>query len=158
MPYSSSPLGTLPSRSSPTPSSAVAVPGTSLRLSTSISPALFSNELEYLHTGQGLSEAFDFLFDTLESTNKAEATELRIDKLRKDLVFMWRSRLYSDVRISLTGNFSSTDHENTTTIFSSPSHRFILPSLSYCPRRLALFHDQSHAQNPNNNPRILTLP
>ncbi|KAI0915857.1 hypothetical protein AcV5_003350 [Taiwanofungus camphoratus] len=41
---------------------------------------------------------------------------------------MWRSRLYSDVRIALTGNFSSTNHENATAIFSS--HRFILVSRS----------------------------
>ncbi|KAI0697014.1 hypothetical protein BC835DRAFT_801481 [Cytidiella melzeri] len=41
---------------------------------------------------------------------------------------MWRSRLYSDVRIALTGNFSSANHENTTAIFSS--HRFILVSRS----------------------------
>ena len=48
-------------------------------------------------------------------------------KQRKDLVFMWRSRLYSDVRISLTGNFGGS-HESPTTIFSS--HRFILISRS----------------------------
>ena len=55
---------------------------------------------------------------------------LRIDKLRKDLVFMWRSRLYPDVRIALTGNFSSSDAhgEPKTAIFSS--HRFILVSRS----------------------------
>ncbi|PIL23652.1 hypothetical protein GSI_14965 [Ganoderma sinense ZZ0214-1] len=41
---------------------------------------------------------------------------------------MWRSRLYSDVRISLTGTFSSTNHESSTAIFSS--HRFILVSRS----------------------------
>jgi hypothetical protein len=41
---------------------------------------------------------------------------------------MWRSRLYSDIRIALTGNFSSTNHESATAIFSS--HRFILVSRS----------------------------
>ena len=41
---------------------------------------------------------------------------------------MWRSRLYSDIRISLTGAFSSTNHENATAIFSS--HRFMLVSRS----------------------------
>jgi hypothetical protein len=105
------------------------IPGALLRHSTSISPTLFSNELEYLYTGQGFSEAFEFLFDYLEATNsEAEAAELRIDKLRQDLVFMWRSRPYSDVRISLTGTFSSTNQETTTAVFSS--HRFILVSRS----------------------------
>jgi hypothetical protein len=49
----------------PTTSSAVAIPGTLLRLSTSISPAFFSNELklEYLYTGQGFGEAFEFLLN-----------------------------------------------------------------------------------------------
>jgi hypothetical protein len=41
---------------------------------------------------------------------------------------MWRSRLYSDVRIALTGNFSSTNHEDSTAVFSS--HRFMLVSRS----------------------------
>lgn len=115
--------------SSPAQSSAPNPPSSLLRLSTSINPALFSNELEYLYTGQGFGEAFEFLFDSSETNHSdTDAEELRIDKLRKDLVFMWRSRLYSDVRIALTGNFSSSSHENTTAIFSS--HRFILVSRS----------------------------
>jgi len=181
-PYSSSPLGTLPTTSalsldtspslsrtpspsafrssSPVPSNTVPTTGTLLRLSTSISPALFSNELEYLYTGQGFGEAFEFLFDSPESTNgDAEAAELRIDKLRKDLVFMWRSRLYSDVRIALTGNFSSTNHENTTAIFSS--HRFILVSRSpYFHTALIAWPSatKNHTQNSTNEPLTLTLP
>ena len=98
-----------------------------LRLTTSINPTLFSNELEYLYTSQGFGEAFEFLFDSSDGEEHDDPESMRIDKLRKDLVFMWRSRLYSDVRIALTGNFSSS-HENTTAIFSS--HRFILVSRS----------------------------
>lgn len=41
---------------------------------------------------------------------------------------MWRSRLYSDVRIALEGNFSSQNHETTMAIFSS--HRFVLVARS----------------------------
>ncbi|KAI0630919.1 hypothetical protein C8Q77DRAFT_1062198 [Trametes polyzona] len=148
VPYSSSPTGTLPAQSalslslgvdfsshsrspspapyrstSPTPSTSA---GGLLRLPTNISPSLFSNELEYLYTGKGLGSAFDFLFDTTDSAEEGDGDEARIDKLRKDLVFMWRSRLYSDVRIALTGNFSSSNHESTTAVFSS--HRFILAS------------------------------
>ncbi|KAJ7116119.1 hypothetical protein C8R43DRAFT_1038512 [Mycena crocata] len=124
------------------------------RLSTGISPALFANELEYLYTGQGFGEAFEFLFDEAggggsnflsgagedgASVSGVDAEELRIDKLRKDLVFMWRSRLYSDVRIALTsngpppsskGNPDDDDdaHSRQMPVFSS--HRFILASRS----------------------------
>ncbi|EGO03664.1 hypothetical protein SERLA73DRAFT_69514 [Serpula lacrymans var. lacrymans S7.3] len=145
VPYPSSPSGTIPAQStlslpelngtsrspspfrgpSPSPSTST---GAILRLPTSINPALFSNELEYLYTGKGLGQAFEFLFDTSENREEGDGEESRIDKLRKDLVFMWRSRLYSDVRIALTGSFSSTNHESATAIFSS--HRFILVSRS----------------------------
>ncbi|KAI0071874.1 hypothetical protein K474DRAFT_1668508 [Panus rudis PR-1116 ss-1] len=148
VPYSSSPTGTLPAQSalsltlgvdygaisrSPSPFRAASPsPSTNagqlLRLPTSINPTLFSNELEYLYTGKGFGAAFEFLFDTSETREEGDAEEARIDKLRKDLVFMWRSRLYSDVRIALTGTFSSHNHETTTAIFSS--HRFMLVSRS----------------------------
>ncbi|KAG5642183.1 hypothetical protein DXG03_003446 [Asterophora parasitica] len=162
-PYASSPPPTTSalsldiSRSSRSPSPfrssspASVAPAGLLRLSTSINPALFSNELEYLYTGQGFGEAFEFLYDSADSTHdEAEAEELRIDKLRKDLVFMWRSRLYSDVRISLTGNFSSSNHENTTAIFSS--HRFVLVS------RSPYFHTALIAWPNKQEQQILTLP
>lgn len=148
-PYSTSPTPTLPAQSalslslgvdygvisrSPSPFHRAVSPSPStniggvLRLHASVNPTLFSNELEYLYTGKGFGEAFEFLFDSPEQREEGDAEESRIDKLRKDFVFMWRSRLYSDVRIALTGNFSSTNHENTTAIFSS--HRFILVSRS----------------------------
>jgi hypothetical protein len=144
MPYPSSPTGTLLGQSSfslslnipptscspspfcgplPTPSN---TPGTLLRLKSSINSALF--ELKYLYTGNGFREAFESLFDTSESCEEGDAEENRIDKLCKDLVFMWCSRLYSDICIVLTGNFSSTNHKDLTTIFSS--HRFMLVSRS----------------------------
>ncbi|KAF9477702.1 hypothetical protein BDN70DRAFT_994783 [Pholiota conissans] len=121
----------------PSPSNAPHQTSSLLRITTSINPALFSNELEYLYTGKGFGEAFEFLFDSNDAREHAftsgvdadDAEAMRIDKLRKDLVFMWRSRLYSDVRIALTGNFgpsSGANHESTTAIFSS--HRFILVS------------------------------
>ncbi|KAI1785245.1 hypothetical protein LXA43DRAFT_1117799 [Ganoderma leucocontextum] len=151
IPYSASPTGTLPAHSalslnlapdysspsrSPSPSPyrpsspspSTNNPGALLRLPTNINPALFSKELEYLYTGKGLGHYFEFLFDAAENSEEGDGDEARLDKLRKDLVFMWRSRLYSDVRISLTGSFSSTNHESSTAIFSS--HRFILISRS----------------------------
>ncbi|TCD60035.1 hypothetical protein EIP91_010856 [Steccherinum ochraceum] len=173
-PYSSSPTGTLPAQStfslslgvdygpvsrspspfqratSPAPSTAT---GALLRLPTSINPVLFTNELEYLYTGKGFGVAFEFLFDTSESREEGDAEEARVDKLRKDLVFMWRSRLYSDVKIALTGNFSSGNHDSTTAIFSS--HRFMLIS------RSPYFHSQlvkwGVSQKPEE-PLTVTLP
>ncbi|KAJ3982484.1 hypothetical protein F5890DRAFT_1415621 [Lentinula detonsa] len=130
------------SRNSPAPSTMTTKDGVVVtRLHTTITPALFINELEYLYTGQGFGEAFEFLYDSTGDASlgdgEAEAQEIRLDKLRKDLVFMWRSRLYSDVKISLavnpTDNFSTSssgnkEHENTTAVFST--HRFILVSRS----------------------------
>ncbi|TEB20540.1 hypothetical protein FA13DRAFT_1820091, partial [Coprinellus micaceus] len=142
-----------------------------LRISTNINPALFGNELEYLYTGQGFGEAFEFLFDSSEtrdvhhmltagvsssSSDELDAESLRVDKLRKDLVFMWRSRLYSDVRIALTGNFSTTSHDNTTAIFSS--HRFIL--VSRCPYFYDALLNWPSKPPPSSNgePPTLNLP
>ena len=96
-------------------------------LTTSINPNLFSKELEYLYTGKGLGATFDFFYDSSEHyREEGDAEESRIDKLRKDLVFMWRSRLYSDVRIGIEG--SSSTHEGLAAVFST--HRFILVSRS----------------------------
>jgi hypothetical protein len=80
-----------------------------LRLTSSINSTLFSNELEYLYIGKGFGEAFEFLFDSSASSSRdrhlrgvdddddddADPESLRIDKLRRDSVFRWRSRLYS---------------------------------------------------------------
>ena len=173
VPYSASPTGTLPAQSalsltlgvdfsgisrSPSPFRAVSPapstnPGGLLRLPTSINPTLFTQELEYLYTGKGFGAAFEFLFDTPESHDEGDAEEARIDKLRKDLVFMWRSRLYSDVKIALSGTFSSHNHEPTTAIFSS--HRFILVSRSPYFRAQLL---QWNTSPKNNEPLTLSLP
>ncbi|KAI0349997.1 hypothetical protein OH77DRAFT_1150161 [Trametes cingulata] len=175
VPYSSSPTGTLPAQSalslslgvdfsspsrSPSPApyrTSSPAPSTNtgalLRLPTNINPTLFSNELEYLYTGKGLGQAFEFLFDSADSSEEGDGDEARIDKLRKDLVFMWRSRLYSDVRIALTGNFSSSNHESTTAVFSS--HRFILVS------RVPYFNTQLlqwGVKHTPGEPLTLTLP
>ncbi|KAF4586604.1 hypothetical protein EYR40_010616 [Pleurotus pulmonarius] len=175
LPYSSSPNGGYPTASalslslgletpgvprspspyrtgSPAPSVA---PGTVLRLSTSINPTLFSNELEYLYTGKGMGEAFEFLFDSAESRDEGDAEELRMDKLRKDLVFMWRSRLYSDVRLALTGTFSTSHHEDSTAVFSS--HRFILISRSNYFHNALVSWPSAPKQRPGE-PLTLQLP
>jgi hypothetical protein len=83
---------------SPTPSN---MTGILMQIPTMNNPMLFQNELEYLYTGKGFSEAFEFLFDTAEKHEEGDAQDNRIDKLRKDLVFLWRSRLYLDVHIEI---------------------------------------------------------
>ncbi|KAG8745733.1 hypothetical protein FRC10_007213 [Ceratobasidium sp. 414] len=125
---SPSPFGAPQRSQSPAPSMGN---GTLLRLPLAMNPVLFTNELEYLYTGKGMGEAFEFLFDTSAENGQAKRTGSvteteRREKLRKDLVYMWRSRLYSDVRITLTGSFSSSNTEVATAVFSS--HRFILVS------------------------------
>ncbi|KAH9915626.1 uncharacterized protein B0H18DRAFT_1124832 [Fomitopsis serialis] len=174
LPYSSSPTGTLPAQSalsltlgvdftsvsrspspfrapSPAPSAST---GAVLRIPIAINPILFCNELEYLYTGKGFGEAFEFLFDSTASPEEGNDEDARIDKLRKDLVFMWRSRLYSDIRISLTGIFSSTNHEPTTAIFSS--HRFMLVSRSAYFRTQLL--DWADSLKASGEPFTVTLP
>ncbi|CEH17737.1 hypothetical protein CBOM_04129 [Ceraceosorus bombacis] len=65
-----------------------------------VSPAFFEATLEYLYTAEeSMVEAFEFLFEDRPAL--AGKAEERLEKLRQDLVFMWRSRLYSDVRIML---------------------------------------------------------
>ncbi|KAF9512903.1 hypothetical protein BS47DRAFT_1393787 [Hydnum rufescens UP504] len=129
---------------------------TLLRLTTAISPSLFSNQLEYIYTGKGIGAAFEFLFDSPEGIDGAvDVDATRIDKLRKDLVFMWRSRLYSDVKIALTGPFSP-DSEEATAVFSS--HRFILASRSSYFRALFLSGFASVTPTSSSGPITITLP
>ncbi|KAJ6612107.1 hypothetical protein B0H10DRAFT_2192593 [Mycena sp. CBHHK59/15] len=164
-------------RNSPSPSpspfrTASPAPSTTVdgitRLTTSINPALFSNELEYLYTGQGFGEAFEFLFDEQQGDADVaagdDAEELRIDKLRKDLVFMWRSRLYSDIRIALTSNGPPAPgddddaHDRQMPVFSS--HRFILASrCSYFHTALVSWPSPSKSLSSSlGDPLTLSLP
>lgn len=130
------------------------MPGQPLRIPTFINHTLFSNELEYLYTGKGLGDAFEFLFDTSETRAEEDGGAGRIDKLRKDLVFMWRSRLYSDIRIALEGSFSSQNHETAVAIFAS--HRFVLVSRSpYFQTQLLKW---PVSPPPPGEPHTVTLP
>ena len=78
-----------PSNFRPT-SPAPSVIGSLIRISLNYNTALFSNELEYLYTGKGFDDAFDA---NEKNASEGEADEARIAKLRKDIVYMWRSRL-----------------------------------------------------------------
>ncbi|KAL5523343.1 hypothetical protein ACEPAF_1610 [Sanghuangporus sanghuang] len=140
-PYPASIRSTSPSHFRPI-SPASSTIGSLTHISLSHNPVLFSNELEYLYTGKGFGDAFEFLFDANEKgpEGDADAEEARVDKLRKDLVYMWRSRLYSDVRIELHNDVPSMDasgnenEEETRPVFCS--HRFVLVS------RSPYFYDQ----------------
>ena len=92
--YNASVRSVSPSNFRPT-SPAPSVIGSLTRISLSHNPAFFSYELEYLYTGKVFCDAFEFLFDANEkNASEGEADEARIAKLRKDIVYMWRSRLY----------------------------------------------------------------
>jgi hypothetical protein len=85
---------------------------------------------------------------------EGDGDDQRTEKLRKDLVYMWRSRLYSDVRLSITGHFRSTsvpEEETASAQFSS--HRFMLVS------RSAYFRTQllGGFANPTSDGTALTL-
>ncbi|QRW05463.1 The BTB (BR-C, ttk and bab)/POZ (Pox virus and Zinc finger) domain [Ceratobasidium sp. AG-Ba] len=156
---SPSPFGAPQRTQSPVPSTGS---GILLRIPLAMNPALFSNELEYLYTGKGMGQAFEFLFDTSAENGQTKRTDSvieteRIEKLRKDLVYMWRSRLYSDVRITLTGTFSSSNNEVATAVFSS--HRFILVSRVPYFRTLLSSTYAPVGQNISSaNPLALSLP
>lgn len=65
-----------------------------------VSPAFFEATLEYLYTAEeSVVDVFEFLNE--DRVSPKDGVEKRLDKLRQDLVFMWRSRLYSDVDIVL---------------------------------------------------------
>ncbi|KIM37599.1 hypothetical protein M413DRAFT_30792 [Hebeloma cylindrosporum] len=140
-------------------STASTVPAISplLRLPITISPSLFSSELEYLYTGKGFAEAFEFLFGSFETPEQNPGEDHDSDsqcvhQLRKDLTFMWRSQLYSDLRIVVTGNFKG-GYESFTAIFAI--HRFILVSRSPYFSRALRWRIESPV---NNELPILSLP
>ena len=91
--YNASIRSVSPSNFRPT-SPAPSVIGSLTRISLNHNPALFSNELEYLYTGKGFGDAFEFLFDANEkNASGGEADEAHIAKVRKDIVYIWRSIL-----------------------------------------------------------------
>ena len=136
-----------PSNFRPT-SPAPSVIGSLTRISLKHNPALFPNELEYLYTGKG----FDDAFDTNEKNgSEGEADEARIAKVRKDIVYMWRSRLYSDIIIEIhedvptIGNSTTTEEETAPAFYS---HRFILAT------RAPYFYDQLITYGLKNLPLL----
>ncbi|KAN0065193.1 hypothetical protein ACQY0O_001690 [Thecaphora frezii] len=67
-----------------------------------VSQAYFEATLEYLYTGeQSMVDAFEFLYEDRVATDAEKGPAEKQEKLRSDLTFMWRSKLYSDVKIVL---------------------------------------------------------
>jgi hypothetical protein len=88
--------------------------GTLMRIPTANNPTLFQNELAYLYTGNKALAGCSSLFDTAEKHKEGDAEE---NRLREDLMFMWRSRLYSDVRIEISILIASVRPGVTVSIF-----------------------------------------
>ncbi|GAA5903440.1 hypothetical protein JCM5296_006254 [Sporobolomyces johnsonii] len=64
---------------------------------------VFETSLEYFYTAGKETEAFAVVLDGFLDGGPEEAEDLTgIPKLRQDLLFCWRSKLYSDVEIALT--------------------------------------------------------
>ena len=89
--------------------------------------AILLKQLEYLYTARGSGQTLEFPLNKPPESGEGDGSETMLDKLRKDIVFLLESRLYSDIKISITGVFSR-GTESTTATFSS--HRFVLASRS----------------------------
>ncbi|OCF59112.1 hypothetical protein L486_03613 [Kwoniella mangroviensis CBS 10435] len=124
-----------------------------LQLQSEEIPELFLTQLEWLYTGEGLGDVVHWI-DTEPESNNSSSKPLRPssssngdlkerrEKLGQDLTYMWRSKLYADVRIHLDHSISSpsgddntddsdgssVDSLSSTAVFTS--HKFILSSRS----------------------------
>ncbi|KAL7416386.1 hypothetical protein BDY24DRAFT_412573 [Mrakia frigida] len=135
-----------------------------LRLRVGVTPQMFKAELEWLYTGEGMGEVVEWLNDRegrapgggggglgLGLGLEGEGGEWgriegpggvgsKTERLRNDLVYMWRSKLYSDVKITLplpsTRDPSapldtvSDDPSSSATTATFSTHKFILASRS----------------------------
>ncbi|WVQ68951.1 uncharacterized protein L199_007160 [Kwoniella botswanensis] len=125
-----------------------------LQLQSEEIPEMFLTQLEWLYTGEGLGDVVHWIDTESESDNTSSSRPLRPsstsqgdlkerrDKLGQDLTYMWRSKLYADVRIHLDhlisspssgentddSDGSSVDSLSSTAVFTS--HKFILSSRS----------------------------
>lgn len=120
-----------------------------MRLAHGDTPELFRAQLEWLYTGEGFGDVVEWISDEdgegpgdgagsiRDSLGRRGNQADRRDKLGQDLTYMWRSKLYADVRIhldspSLDGASGSEESDDSTDSLSSTaiftSHRFILAS------------------------------
>ena len=91
--YNASVRSVSPSNFRPT-SPAPSVIGSLTRISLNHNPALFSNELEYLYTGKGFGDAFEFLFDANEKyMTEGEDVSQKYVKM----LYIYRDRDYTRI-------------------------------------------------------------
>ncbi len=80
-----------------------------------VSQAFFEATLQYLYTGEEpMVDAFEFLFEDRLASDSEVTPEQKLDKLRTDLTFMWRSKLYSDVKVALGDDDDDDDSDERT--------------------------------------------
>ncbi|WVQ83988.1 hypothetical protein IAT38_006133 [Cryptococcus sp. DSM 104549] len=109
-------------------------------------PTFFHSQLEWMYTGDGFSDDMVWQDNSASEENNqllfqkpAETTSRsrQREQLSQDMTYMWRSKLYADVRLHLTGypenddsdqSDLSADSFSSTAVFTS--HRFILASRS----------------------------
>lgn len=121
-----------------------------MRLTHGDTPEMFQAQLEWLYTGEGFGDVVEWISEedsaaagtsVRDSLGRRGDRHERRDKLGQDLTYMWRSKLYVDVRIHLDSGSStsedrekssdsdeSTDSLSSTAVFTA--HRFILVSRS----------------------------
>jgi hypothetical protein len=114
-----------------------------------------------MYTGQGMSDVFNFLFDESQPRGSHISEDNAADKLREDLLFMWRSKLYADVQIQIVpddatspalGSNASSDGGDEEEAVYFTAHRAIL--VSRCP----YFANQLLSSFTDTTSRLLTLP
>lgn len=118
-----------------------------LRLTHGDTPEMFQAQLEWLYTGEGFGDVVEWISaeddsglggSIRDSLGRRGDIHERRDKLGQDLTYMWRSKLYADVRIHLDNpsidDDASDDSDDSTDSLSSTatftSHRIILVSRS----------------------------
>ena len=121
--------------------------GGALRLTHGDTPEMFLAQLEWLYTGEGFGDVVEWISqeDDLgagagsirDSLGRRGDVHERRDKLGQDLTYMWRAKLYADVRIHLDPPDTSLDGEDSDDSSSSISstavftaHKAILASRS----------------------------
>ncbi|CUA75587.1 Mediator of RNA polymerase II transcription subunit 5 [Rhizoctonia solani] len=131
-----------------------------LRIPLTINPTLLASGLESLYTGQEVPVGFSLATPLQDQQTKGSESTMevgRYEKLRKDMINIWRPRMFSDVQITLVGSFASNNGEVAQAIFSS--HRFILAARVPCLRTLLTKNLTPVGQNiSSSNPLPLHLP
>jgi hypothetical protein len=89
-----------------------------------VNSAVFADKLKYFYTARGSGKSSVSLPEQALEPGEEKGDKIRLDKLRKDLVFMWRSHLFSDISIVLHGD----PFADFGGITAFRSHRFILVS------------------------------